>query len=114
MKTLVICNDPPYGTKRSWNGLRLAGTLARRDGVQVRMFLPCGAAGCPAAGQKVPDGSCNLKHMISSAATAWQPGAAAPAWTPAASPMSGSLRARTGPACRTRPAGRWADPVLTS
>jgi len=25
MKTLVICNDPPYGTERSWNGLRLAG-----------------------------------------------------------------------------------------
>jgi hypothetical protein len=24
MKTLIICNDPPYGTERSWNGLRLA------------------------------------------------------------------------------------------
>jgi hypothetical protein len=23
MTTLVICNDPPYGTERSWNGLRL-------------------------------------------------------------------------------------------
>jgi len=39
MKTLVICNDPPYGTERSWNGLRLAGALARRDGEQVRVFL---------------------------------------------------------------------------
>lgn len=29
MKTLVICNDPPYGTERSWNGLRLAGALAK-------------------------------------------------------------------------------------
>jgi len=28
MKTLVVCNDPPYGTERSDNGLRLAG--ARR------------------------------------------------------------------------------------
>jgi sulfur relay (sulfurtransferase) complex TusBCD TusD component (DsrE family) len=31
MKTLIICNDPPYGTERSWNGLRLAGALARRS-----------------------------------------------------------------------------------
>ena len=29
MKTLVICNDPPYGTECSWNGLRLAGSVAR-------------------------------------------------------------------------------------
>jgi len=25
MKTLVICSDPPYGTERWWNGLRLVG-----------------------------------------------------------------------------------------
>ena len=37
MKTLVICNDPPYGTDRSYNGLRLAGTLSRRDGTEVRV-----------------------------------------------------------------------------
>jgi hypothetical protein len=30
MKTLIICNDPPYGPERSWNGLRLAGALAGR------------------------------------------------------------------------------------
>jgi len=30
MKTLAICNDPPYGTERSCNGLRLATALARR------------------------------------------------------------------------------------
>ena len=34
MKTLVICNDPPYGSERSWNGLRLAGSLARRDDLE--------------------------------------------------------------------------------
>ncbi len=54
MKTLVICNDPPYGTERSWNGLRLAGALARRGGEQVRVFLLGDAAGCAVAGQKVP------------------------------------------------------------
>jgi uncharacterized protein involved in oxidation of intracellular sulfur len=27
-KTLFILNDPPYGTERSYNALRLAGSLA--------------------------------------------------------------------------------------
>ncbi len=32
MKALVICNDPPYGAERSYNGLRPASALSRRDG----------------------------------------------------------------------------------
>jgi sulfur relay (sulfurtransferase) complex TusBCD TusD component (DsrE family) len=28
MKTLVVLNDPAYGTERSYNGLRLAHSLA--------------------------------------------------------------------------------------
>ena len=67
MKTLVICNDPPYGTERSWNGLRLAGALARRDDQEVRVFLLGDAVGCAVAGQKVPDGYYHLDRMISSA-----------------------------------------------
>ncbi len=68
MKNLIICNDPPYGTERSWNGLRLAGALARRDGVQVRVFLLGDAVGCAVAGQKVPDGYYHLDRMIGSVA----------------------------------------------
>ena len=68
MKTLVICNDPPYGTERSWNGLRLAGSLARRPDVDVRIFLLGDAVGCAVAGQKVPDGYYHLDQMIESAA----------------------------------------------
>ncbi|HEY5618545.1 MAG TPA: hypothetical protein VIK60_11420 [Vicinamibacterales bacterium] len=34
-KTLFILNDPPYGTERSYNGLRLAGALSKREGEQV-------------------------------------------------------------------------------
>ena len=30
--TLFILNDPPYGTERSYNGLRLAGSLSTREG----------------------------------------------------------------------------------
>ena len=27
--TLVVLNDPPYGTERSYNGLRMATSLAK-------------------------------------------------------------------------------------
>ena len=57
MKTLVILNDPPYGTERSWNGLRLAGALARREGSEVRVFLLGDAVGCAMAG---PEGARRL------------------------------------------------------
>jgi uncharacterized protein involved in oxidation of intracellular sulfur len=61
---LLILNDPPYGTERSWNGLRLADSLARRDGVEVRVFLVGDAVGCAMADQKVPDGYYHLDRMI--------------------------------------------------
>ena len=32
MNVLVLVNDPPYGTERSYNALRLADALAKRDG----------------------------------------------------------------------------------
>lgn len=63
-RTLLILNDPPYGTERSYNGLRLAGALARRDGQEVRVFLMGDAASCAIAGQKTPNGYYNLERMI--------------------------------------------------
>ena len=39
MKALIILNDPPYGTERSYNGLRLALALAKTDGTELRLFL---------------------------------------------------------------------------
>lgn len=62
--TLLILNDPPYGTERSYNGLRLAGTLIRREDQQVRIFLMGDAASCAKAGQDVPGGYYNLEHML--------------------------------------------------
>ena len=35
-KNLFILNDGPYGTERSYNALRLAGALAKREGEEVR------------------------------------------------------------------------------
>ena len=63
-KILYILNDPPYGTERSYNGLRLAGSLVRREGESVRVFLLGDAANCAKSGQKVPQGYYNLETML--------------------------------------------------
>lgn len=65
MKVLLVLNDPPYGTERSYNGLRLAGGLARQEGQEVKVFLLGDAAACAKSGQKVPQGYYNLQHMLS-------------------------------------------------
>src|SRR5579859_2936425 len=67
MKTLVVLNDPAYGTERSYNGLRLAHSLAKRDGEDVRIFLLADAVTCALAGQKTPDGYYNLERMLAAA-----------------------------------------------
>jgi uncharacterized protein involved in oxidation of intracellular sulfur len=67
-KTLFILNDPPYGTERSYNGLRLARSLATREGEQVKVFLIGDAASCAKSGQKVPQGYYNLEVMLHSVA----------------------------------------------
>jgi uncharacterized protein involved in oxidation of intracellular sulfur len=64
MKTLFILNDPPYGTERSYNGLRLAGSLGKRDDQEIRVFLLGDAASCAQSGQKVPQGYYNLEVML--------------------------------------------------
>lgn len=64
MNVLLILNDPPYGTERSYNGLRLAGSLARQEGTHVQVFLIGDAAACAKAGQKVPQGYYNLERML--------------------------------------------------
>jgi len=63
-KTLFILNDPPYGTERSYNGLRLSGALATRDGEEVKVFLMGDAASCAKQGQKVPQGFYNVELML--------------------------------------------------
>ena len=63
-KTLFILNDPPYGTERSYNGLRLAGSLVKRDDEVVRVFLLGDAATCAKGGQKVPSGFYKIENML--------------------------------------------------
>lgn len=68
-KTLFILNDPPYGTERSYNALRLAGALSKREGEQVKVFLIGDAASCAKGQQKVPPGYYNLEVMLRSVAS---------------------------------------------
>jgi uncharacterized protein involved in oxidation of intracellular sulfur len=38
MKILIVLNDPPYGTERSYNGLRVARELTNDD-TEATIFL---------------------------------------------------------------------------
>lgn len=65
MTTLFILNDPPYGTERVYNGLRLASNLQRLDeGHEVVVFLMGDAASAAKAGQITPNGYYNVNKML--------------------------------------------------
>ena len=66
-RTLFLLNDPPYGSERSYNALRLAGALLR-EGEEVKLFLVGDAASCAKANQKVPQGFYNVEVMLRAAA----------------------------------------------
>jgi uncharacterized protein involved in oxidation of intracellular sulfur len=64
MKSLFILNDPPYGTERTYNGLRLASALAKSEGNEISIFLMGDAAGSGVAGQVTPNGYYNIERML--------------------------------------------------
>jgi len=64
MKFLLVLNDPPYGTERSYNALRHANALLKREDTEVRIFLMADAVSCAKKGQKTPDGYYNLEKML--------------------------------------------------
>ncbi len=65
MKALFIINDPPYGTERVYNALRLAHALAKHDTAnEVTVFLMADAVLAGKARQKTPDGFYNIERML--------------------------------------------------
>ena len=64
MNYLVILNDAPYGSERSYKGLRLAGSLAKHEGESVSVFLIGDAASCAIGGQATPNGYYNIERML--------------------------------------------------
>ena len=68
MKFLMILNDPPYGTERVYNGLRLAtNLLAKNEDAELSLFLLGDSAGAAKSGQQTPNGYYNVERMLANA-----------------------------------------------
>jgi uncharacterized protein involved in oxidation of intracellular sulfur len=63
---LVIVNDGPYGSERPYNALRIAMNLAKRELVNVRVFLIGDGVQCAIRGQETHQGYYNIERMMSS------------------------------------------------
>jgi uncharacterized protein involved in oxidation of intracellular sulfur len=65
MKILFIINDPPYGTERVYNALRLALALVKEyPAAQITVFLMADAVIAGKAQQKTPEGFYNVERML--------------------------------------------------
>jgi uncharacterized protein involved in oxidation of intracellular sulfur len=65
MKVLFVINDPPYGTERVYNALRLAHALVKKDpAAQIMVFLLADAVVAGKAQQKTPEGYYNIERML--------------------------------------------------
>lgn len=64
MNVLLVLNDAPYGSERTFNGARLAGALAKQDSNEVRIFLIGDAVSASHERQKVPEDYDDLEVML--------------------------------------------------
>ena len=60
----IILNDPPYGTERTYNGLRLALALQKNSANKVRIFLMQDAVFAALKDQDTPTGYYNIGRML--------------------------------------------------
>ena len=58
-----ILNDAPYGNERSYNGLRIALSLSKKN-EDVRVFLMGDAVFCGVENQQTPNGYYNIGRMV--------------------------------------------------
>jgi uncharacterized protein involved in oxidation of intracellular sulfur len=65
MKSLFVMSNPPYGTERCYNALRLASALLKNDlESEVVVFLMADAVLAAKAGQKITHGYYNIERML--------------------------------------------------
>ena len=65
MEALFIINDPPYGTERVYNALRLSHALLKKDAqTAITVFLMADSVAAAKAGQKTPEGFYNVERML--------------------------------------------------
>ena len=70
MNVLMILNDQPYGTERTYNGLRLAvNLLSKVHDASVTVFLMGDAVAAAKTGQQTPNGYYNLERMVKGVVT---------------------------------------------
>ena len=65
MNTLMIVNGSAYGLDSTYNAIRLAANLAKREGVELTVFLMGDGVTAAMAGQRTPDGYYKLDRMLS-------------------------------------------------
>jgi uncharacterized protein involved in oxidation of intracellular sulfur len=65
LKALFILNDPPYGSERTYNALRLAHALSKKEPqTEVTVFLMADSVVAAKAGQQTPEGYYNVERML--------------------------------------------------
>lgn len=62
---LIIINGAAYGQDTTYNAVRLAKSLSKRDEVTTQVFLMGDGVTVAIAGQKTPDGYYKLDRMLS-------------------------------------------------
>ena len=64
MNALMIINGSAYGLDSTYNAVRLAASIAKRDGVTMTVFLMGDGVTAAMGNQKTPDGYYKLDRML--------------------------------------------------
>ncbi|HOA89864.1 MAG TPA: DsrE family protein [Propioniciclava tarda] len=64
MNVLTIINGSAYGLDSTYNAVRLAASMAKREGVTSTVFLMGDGVTVAIQGQKTPDGYYKLDRML--------------------------------------------------
>ena len=65
MHVLFIINDPPYGSERPYQALRLADAMQKiEEDVEITIYLTADGVACGKKNQKTPNGYYNVERML--------------------------------------------------
>ena len=65
MEILIILNDAPYGSERTFQGLRMADAMLKlEEEAELTVYLSNDAVLCAKTGQQTPDGYYNVERML--------------------------------------------------
>ena len=65
MRMLIIIHDPPYGSERPYQALRLADALLKvEEDLDLTVYLTADAVLCAKRGQETPQGYYNVERML--------------------------------------------------